>query len=119
MYNKPSQIVQDVIIGAVICLSLLVLVQCAEAQSPDVEPHVLCVSPYVLAHDRAVMAKVAHLRGYDVFVGHSEACDVTLFVDAEDTVGADHITYREERRLHAGRAEDLLVSWETFIRGGK
>lgn len=79
----------------------------------------LCVSPYVVTHDRQVMAKVAHARGYDVIVGHSDECDVTLFIDSEDTVSQDHITYDETRRLRAGRANDLLTSWEAYISGGK
>lgn len=91
----------------------------ADAGVPDADtvyaPLTVCISPYVIAHDRAVFARAAHDRGYDVFVGHSKGCAVTLFVSDADWVDVAFVGYDEARTMHRGRATDLIVAWEARL----
>lgn len=105
---------------ALVCLTLASSAGAQDAGTlPDAgtvyAPLVLCISPYVIAHDRAVMARAAAARGFDVFVGHSEGCSVTLFVGDGDATGNEWISYNEGRKLHRARATDLLIAWEARL----
>jgi hypothetical protein len=111
-----------IILLATLCWALALACKAQDAPSdagPDAEavyaPLVLCISPYVIAHDRQVMARAAAARGFDVFVGHSEACAVTFFVGDADYIGVSWVTYDEARKLHRARATDLLIAWEARL----
>lgn len=111
------KLIQDAIVSGFIVLNILGVAQCAKAEDVGAEyvPHALCISPYVVAHDRAVMARAAHARGFDVIVGHSEGCAVTFMVGDADYIGVSWFTYDETRKLHRGRANDLLLAWEARL----
>lgn len=101
---------------ALVCLLLASGVHAQDAGVPDageVYPVLtVCISPYLISHDRQVMARAAAARGYDVIVGHSDACTVTVLAADVDEVHEGFMLYQETRKMHRGRATDLLIAWE-------
>jgi hypothetical protein len=73
----------------------------------------LCLSPMMPQAHANTFAKVAHARGYDVQIGHSEACAVDV-MRADETLTYDTLlTYAGPMR--ATTAHDLLISWEARL----
>lgn len=76
----------------------------------------LCLSPVLPQAHANTFAKVAHARGYDVQIGHSEACAVDV-MRADETLSFDTLlTY--SGRMSATKAHDLLLSWEARLPKG-
>jgi hypothetical protein len=80
-------------------------------------PLLLCISPYSSHQDAHTIAETAILRGYDVQLGFSAGCAVSVFVADTDYIDIHGIVvgYNDHYPMTYDRATDLLIAWETLL----